>query len=154
MGCGGYIATVCRIKDCLWVQQCIVSYTEEEIAGTNRCICVLHSDWLPPHRKQACLHKRKQFPPEHSYQCRAGYSHTEYPRLEVELFCCRDADFCNFQLPTPPPGWPSPPPLRSGTSHWGGSGPSGGEGKVNASPVSPSYHQAGIPQPPPRLQLP
>ncbi|XP_071526812.1 TGF-beta receptor type-1-like isoform X2 [Panulirus ornatus] len=69
-------------------------------------------------KKQACLDKSQQFPPDHAFKCRGGYSHTVYPRLEEEMLCCRDADFCNKELlPVTPP--------------WGRPGQRGGEGKRN-----------------------
>ncbi|XP_042230258.1 TGF-beta receptor type-1-like isoform X5 [Homarus americanus] len=50
-------------------------------------------------KKQACLDKKQQFPPDHSFKCRDGHTRTDYLRMKEELYCCRH-DLCNSELPT------------------------------------------------------
>nr|BAV57433.1 activin type-I receptor, Baboon, Isoform A [Procambarus fallax] len=80
------------------------------------------------YKKQACLDKSKQFPPEHAHKCRGGYSHNVYPWLEEEVLCCHHADFCNSQLPTASPGKPPLPSLPPKAANpWSRPGDRGGE---------------------------
>ncbi|XP_042230255.1 TGF-beta receptor type-1-like isoform X2 [Homarus americanus] len=57
-------------------------------------------------KKQACLDKKQQFPPDHSFKCRDGHTRTDYLRMKEELYCCRH-DLCNSELPTGNPPLPS-----------------------------------------------
>nr|XP_053653276.1 TGF-beta receptor type-1-like isoform X1 [Cherax quadricarinatus]XP_053653277.1 TGF-beta receptor type-1-like isoform X1 [Cherax quadricarinatus] len=79
-------------------------------------------------KKQACLDKSKQFPPENAHKCRGGYSHNVYPWLEEEMLCCRHADFCNYQLLNASSGKPPLPSLPPKAANpWSRPGDRGGE---------------------------
>ncbi|XP_042230253.1 TGF-beta receptor type-1-like isoform X1 [Homarus americanus] len=79
-------------------------------------------------KKQACLDKKQQFPPDHSFKCRDGHTRTDYLRMKEELYCCRH-DLCNSELPTGNP--PLPSLLTEAPSP--GSGPGKGVREVNTS---------------------
>lgn len=110
-----------------WPSKCLMI---ESAALT--AVCVTRNGW---YRKQACLDSSKQFPPESAHKCRGGYSFLEYPWLTEEIFCCRDADFCNHKLMH---GGSTPPHSQQKPTTWVGMGQNGGEGKDTTSPTS--YH--------------
>ncbi|KAG7164439.1 hypothetical protein Hamer_G003645 [Homarus americanus] len=85
------------------------------------------------YRKQACLDKKQQFPPDHSFKCRDGHTRTDYLRMKEELYCCRH-DLCNSELPTGNP--PLPSLLTEAPSPGSGPGKGVREGKASTSPGS------------------
>ncbi|XP_066972035.1 TGF-beta receptor type-1-like isoform X2 [Macrobrachium rosenbergii] len=104
------VCSDCPTKECITDGYCYAIFTLEKTGETTSF------------KKQACLDKKKQFPPEKAHKCRHGHSHTEYPNLIEDVLCCRDADFCNDKWPTPPPGKsPSHSVMRpdSTPSSWG-----------------------------------
>ncbi|MPC16407.1 hypothetical protein E2C01_009233 [Portunus trituberculatus] len=118
------LCTNCPSKECETYGQCYVTIIHE-LSGERRI-----------YREQACLNKSKQFPPGSSYKCREGHSNKIYKRMREEIFCCRDADFCNRHV-TPASGGLAQPQPTQEAPPWLEPGEKGGEGKASTSPASP-----------------
>ncbi|KAK3861672.1 hypothetical protein Pcinc_032394 [Petrolisthes cinctipes] len=109
------VCTNCRQNECVTDGYCYVTV-------------IVSKEGLETYREQSCLDSSKQFPPESAHKCRGGYSFLEYPRLTEEIYCCRDADFCNHKLLH---GGSSPHPQQKPTT-WVGPGQNSGEAGPNS----------------------
>ncbi|XP_045114439.1 TGF-beta receptor type-1-like isoform X2 [Portunus trituberculatus] len=116
------LCTNCPSKECETYGQCYVTIIHE-LSGERRI-----------YREQACLNKSKQFPPGSSYKCREGHSNKIYKRMREEIFCCRDADFCNRHV-TPASGGLAQPQPTQEAPPWLEPGEKGGEVAVQGPPM-------------------